>query len=958
MRRRDDWFSDADIDRAHIFVPVIMGAGLLVSAFTLARDALHGRRWEGRERRVALEAHATAHHVLTGEPAIEALRAGVRPRASYVLSGLSSGVVAVYVGIGATLNYLRDGGYVAGIAWLWALSLATTAALGAVTVACAVAAARWPLVARWQLPLLAHTPLGRRPSEPGARPGSSLLLGWAAAAAGAAAGIFTLVVAAAPHRLTGMDEWAARLTEGWDLPAALGPLGPLGPIPVYLVGVAVIGLAGLRCPAVPVGYLAAAACGLLVDTVIRLLISRERPVGAPTPAADSFPSAHQVQAWLLAGFLALALLVLSRRVWFAFAGAGVSVVFAVTAGVSVLRVDEHWLSDLLGGALWGGALALAGWWVIGRRRWHRQWHQHWGDCPLVRRPAQPQPGMVRLPRWLERAVRIGARVWVPAAVTGFVALAFAVGLPANPEGEALTTQVEAIAQLALLGLATVGWLVAWRWEGAGAALLVLAGGLLGVLAALAYHPLVSLAVAVVFVAPAVGFWLVWQHRRTARAVGVLAITTSLLLGGTWIGASAVYEHYYGPAHPASSQRALPVDRVVWSWTGGVTGRQATVVAELVADSTWARLRLRPAAGGAEAESSAVAAGADGVVRLTAQGLLPATTYQYRIEVDGVADASRGAGTLRTMPESAASFTVAVGSCALTGSSGAVYDAIAALAPALYIVGGDLHYGNPAVPSVAVFANLYRRVLTAPAQAALYRQVPVAYVWDDHDYGPNDADASAPTRASARAAYTRYVPAYPRPAGPDGAIYQAFTAGRVRFVLTDTRSERTATSMLGDRQLAWLEHELVTASRTHALVVWVNPDPWIAPAQPGRDDWGGYAAERGHIADTIADAGIGNLVMLAGDAHMVAIDDGSHTNYATAAEGPGFPLLHAAALDRPGGVKGGPYSHGVYPGAGQFGTLSVRDDGGPTVEVTLTGRDWQGHTLTQYSFTATRPAPMA
>ncbi|NIS34380.1 MAG: hypothetical protein GWN73_28680, partial [Actinobacteria bacterium] len=107
----------------------------------------------------------------------------------------------------------------------------------------------------------------------------------------------------------------------------------------------------------------------------------------------------------------------------------------------------------------------------------------------------------------------------------------------------------------------------------------------------------------------------------------------------------------------------------------------------------------------------------------------------------------------------------------------------------------------------------------------------------------------------RLAYRENVPHYRLPAGTgDGAIYQAFTVGRVRFVLTDTRSERTAESMLGAEQLRWLERELGTASRSHAVVVWVNPVPWIAPAGAGRDDWGGYAQERQHLAETIDRAG--------------------------------------------------------------------------------------------------------
>ena len=152
--------------------------------------------------------------------------------------------------------------------------------------------------------------------------------------------------------------------------------------------------------------------------------------------------------------------------------------------------------------------------------------------------------------------------------------------------------------------------------------------------------------------------------------------------------------------------------------------------------------------------------------------------------------------------------MAVASCARTGSSGAVYDAIRALSPDLFLVTGDLHYGNIDRNSVGLFRNVLGRSLRAPAQAALYRSTPVAYMWDDHDYGANDADASSPSRSAARPAYREDVPSYPLAAGDgDEAIYQAFTIGRVRFVLTDTRSERTEDTMLGERQLSWLEQEI-------------------------------------------------------------------------------------------------------------------------------------------------------
>jgi hypothetical protein len=76
--------------------------------------------------------------------------------------------------------------------------------------------------------------------------------------------------------------------------------------------------------------------------------------------------------------------------------------------------------------------------------------------------------------------------------------------------------------------------------------------------------------------------------------------------------------------------------------------------------------------------------------------------------------------------------------------------------------------------------------------------------------------------------------------------------------------------------------------------------------------------------------------------MLAIDDGTNT-------AGGFPVVHAAALDRPGGVKGGPYSEGTFPGAGQYATVRVRDAGGESMRVEITGRDYTGASVVNHDF---------
>jgi hypothetical protein len=272
--------------------------------------------------------------------------------------------------------------------------------------------------------------------------------------------------------------------------------------------------------------------------------------------------------------------------------------------------------------------------------------------------------------------------------------------------------------------------------------------------------------------------------------------------------------------------------------------------------------------------------------------------------------------------------------------------------------GDLHYEDIGRPLAALFLRALESVFSSGPQSALYRPVPIAYVWDDHDYGPNDSDRTSPSRAAAQAAYRAAVPHYPLASG--GPIHQAFTVGRVRVILTDVRSERSpardrndaAKTLLGEAQRLWLLEQFANAT-SFPLVVWVNPVPWITHEGSRADGWQPYARERALIANAIARLGLTRrLVMLSGDAHMAAIDDGTHSNYATEAPaGPGFPILHAAPLDRRTSLKGGPYSHGVSLQRGQFGLVDVRDDG-TSLRVSLSARNRQGGAIPRLSLDLT------
>lgn len=406
------------------------------------------------------------------------------------------------------------------------------------------------------------------------------------------------------------------------------------------------------------------------------------------------------------------------------------------------------------------------------------------------------------------------------------------------------------------------------------------------------------------------------------------------------------------------------DPVEFVWVGAVTTETARVTVRTVPDSLVVRLLVSESESLADPVVAPLAIPTslldDRISSFVLQNLEPETTYYFGVEVDGIVD-EQHTGSFRTFGEAPFSFTFALSSCAVTGSTDPVFTTIQRHEPLFFLHMGDLHYADIAANDARQYQAAYRAVLASPVQEALYRHVPIVYTWDDHDYGPNNSDRTAPGREAARLTYQQYVPHYPLVSGQGNVpIFQAFTVGRIRFLVTDTRSERTPNSapdlpgktILGELQKAWLQEELLAAKGRYPLVVWVNSVPWLAPPQPGADHWGGFTVERRELADFIVENEIDDILMVSGDAHMLALDDGRNNQFATEG-GPGFPIFQVGALDRFGSYKGGPYSHGSVTGGGHFGLVQVEDNGGRTVTVTLSGRNRDDDVLMAHTFVSTR-----
>ncbi|KAL3762848.1 hypothetical protein ACHAWU_000995 [Discostella pseudostelligera] len=306
-------------------------------------------------------------------------------------------------------------------------------------------------------------------------------------------------------------------------------------------------------------------------------------------------------------------------------------------------------------------------------------------------------------------------------------------------------------------------------------------------------------------------------------------------------------------------------------------------------------------------------------RLSLDTLSPMTQYYYgitrpqRTANSAIVDGYVGSFSTPAPEGTRMDFTIATGACALTGSMADMFASVLDLNPLLFIHMGDLHYEDLKTVDIDDRLEAYDKVMGSPTQRLLYMRTIFAYMWDDHDWLGNNEDSNYDEVTSvAKQSYTLGIPHYELGSTSNEATaakYQAFTIGTVRFILTDLRSESIRSTeyfsgrMYSNAQKDWFYNELSQAAN-YDFVVWVSTRPWTGPDEVGSDGWGGFASDRdelsAHIASTIG-AGPRNLLVLSGDNHMVAFDDGSSTDYSGQKDYPGgFPLLHSGPLTNFGG----------------------------------------------------------
>src|SRR5688572_8840023 len=154
--------------------------------------------------------------------------------------------------------------------------------------------------------------------------------------------------------------------------------------------------------------------------------------------------------------------------------------------------------------------------------------------------------------------------------------------------------------------------------------------------------------------------------------------------------------------------------------------------------------------------------------------------------------------------------IGFGSCAEAGKPQPVWDPIHAREPDLFVFLGDNIYAD--TRDMAVVKAKYAELAAKPGFQRLKASTPLCAIWDDHDFGEDDAGGDYPMKAQTREIFCDFWgEAANSPRRSRDGIYAAYLFGppgrRVQVILPDLRWNRTAITKLdlgGVDYKAWAE----------------------------------------------------------------------------------------------------------------------------------------------------------
>jgi len=220
------------------------------------------------------------------------------------------------------------------------------------------------------------------------------------------------------------------------------------------------------------------------------------------------------------------------------------------------------------------------------------------------------------------------------------------------------------------------------------------------------------------------------------------------------------------------------------------------------------------------------------------------------------------------------FTLAFGSCSKPSLPQPLWEPVRALAPDAWAWLGDIVYAD--TDDIEKTRALYAAQAARSDYATLVASTRVVGIWDDHDYGRNDAGSDYGSRVESQAALLDFL-AEPAasPRRKQRGTYASYTFGegrrRVKLILLDGRYHRDrpgpTADTLGAEQWTWLEGELKAGSAE--LTVIASSYQLVSEQHPN-EKWADFPAARRRFLDLLARPDAPGVVLLSGDRHFAEL----------------------------------------------------------------------------------------
>jgi len=310
-----------------------------------------------------------------------------------------------------------------------------------------------------------------------------------------------------------------------------------------------------------------------------------------------------------------------------------------------------------------------------------------------------------------------------------------------------------------------------------------------------------------------------------------------------------------------------------------------------------------------------------------------------------------------------------GSCSHQDKSMPILDAINKESADLFIFLGDNVYGD--TESMQELADKYERLGNISGIKTLRKNTNIIAIWDDHDYGENDAGAEYPEKEASRKLMLDFwqepknSARYTRKTGIYTSYMYGTDAQKVHVILPDLRWNRDAlnhvskldyalkrkpknmgpyspstvkkASMLGEEQWQWLETELKKSS---AIKI-IGSSLQLLPEFTGWESWANFPEDRKRLFTLIKKHKVNGVLIISGDTHW-----GEVSKLSSDVDYPLWEVTSSGLTQEWKDVSPNKHRVGAYTSKVNYGELLIDwqlED--PTITLRL--KDVAGSVFTQY-----------